>query len=208
MLLYFKPGACSLSTRIVLIELGLPYESIRVDTTTGQTENGRDFRAINSKGCVPALELDSGEVLTENPAILQYLADSVPLAALAPAAGTMERARLCEWLNFTSSELHKSFSPFFSSRDLNGEERKAAHTTLTRRIDDVERSFSDGRSFALGEKFTIADAYLFVVLNWCNFIDVDLQHWPQVAAFAARVALRPAVRAAMEREGLIEEAAA
>jgi glutathione S-transferase len=208
MRLYFKPGACSLSSRIVLTELGLAHESSKVDTATGRTEAGPDYRAINPKGYVPALELGNGDVLTENPAILQYLADANPHANLAPPAGTLERARLQEWLNFTSAELHKAFSPFFSERALNEGEKSGAQETLVRRIGDVERGLSDGRSYALGSNFSVADAYLFVVLNWCNFIGVDLQRWPHVAAFVQRVAARPAVRAAMAREGLIKEAAA
>jgi glutathione S-transferase len=208
MRLYFKPGACSLSSRIVLTELGLAHESSKVDTATGRTEAGADYRAINPKGYVPALELGNGDVLTENPAILQYLADANPQANLAPPAGTLERARLQEWLNFTSAELHKAFSPFFSGRALDADEKSGAQETLVRRIGDVERGLSDGRSHALGNDFSVADAYLFVVLNWCNFIGVDLQPWPHVAAFVQRVAARPAVRAAMAREGLIEEAAA
>jgi glutathione S-transferase len=208
MRLYFKPGACSLSSRIVLTELGLAYESSKVDTATGRTEAGDDYRAINPKGYVPALGLGNGDVLTENPAILQYLADSNPHADLAPPAGTLERARLQEWLNFTSSELHKAFSPFFAGRALDEDEKRGAHEALVRRIDDVERGLSDGRSYALGNNFSVADAYLFVVLNWCSFIGVDLQRWPHVAAFVQRVAARPAVRAAMAHEGLIKEAAA
>jgi len=207
MRLYFKPGACSLSSRIVLTELGLPYDAIKVDTDAGRTEFGGDYRAINPKGYVPALELAGGEVLTENPAILQYLADSNPHAKLAPPAGTLERARLQEWLNFTSSELHKAFAPFFSGRKLNDDEQKQAHAALGRRIGDVERGLSDGRSFALGDAFSVADAYLFVVLNWCNFIGVDLKRWPHVADFVARMANRSAVRTAMAHEGLIAEAA-
>ena len=116
MRLYYKPGACSLSSRIVLAELGVAHESVKVDTETGRTETGSDYRRINPKGYVPALELETGEVLTENPAILQFLADSNPKANLAPTPGTLDRARLQEWLNFTSSELHKAFSPFFSGR--------------------------------------------------------------------------------------------
>lgn len=208
MRLYFKPGACSLSSRIVLTELGLAHESIKVDTEAGRTEAGDDYRAINPKGYVPALDLGNGQVLTENPAILQYLADSNPHASLAPPAGTLERARLHEWLNFTSAELHKAFSPFFSGRKMSEDEQKAAHEGLARRIGDVERGLSDGRSYALGEDFSVADAYLFVVLNWCNFIDVDLQRWPNAAAFVDRVANRPAVRASMAREDLINEVAA
>jgi|EndMetStandDraft_8_1072994.scaffolds.fasta_scaffold117508_3 glutathione S-transferase len=207
MRLYFKPGACSLSSRIVLTELGLVYEAIKVDTDAGRTESGDDYRAINPKGYVPALELDGGGVLTENPAILQYLADSNPNANLAPRAGTLERARLQEWLNFTSSELHKAFAPFFSGRTLGEEEQQQAHAALALRIGDVERTLSDGRNFALGDKFSVADAYLFVVLNWCNFIAVDLKRWPHVAGFVTRMSNRSAVRTAMAREGLIAEAA-
>ena len=208
MRLYYKPGACSLSSRIVLAELGVAHESVKVDTETGRTETGSDYRGINPKGYVPALELENGQVLTENPAILQFLADSNPSANLAPPPGTVDRARLQEWLNFTSSELHKAFSPFFSGRKLDGEEQKRAQATLERRIGDVDRGLSDGRKFGLGDKFSVADAYLFVVLNWCNFINVDLKRWPHVAAFVARVAGRPAVRKAMTSEGLIEEATA
>lgn len=208
MRLYFKPGACSLSCRIVLTELGLAHESVRVDTEASRTEFGSDYRVINPKGYVPALELGNGEILTENPAILQFLADCNSHACLAPPVGTLERARLQEWLNFTSSELHKAFSPFFSGRKLDEDEQERAHAALARRIGEVERGMSDGRSFVLGGNFSVADAYLFVVLNWSNSIGVDLQRWSHVAAFVSRVAGRPAVRAAMAREGLIEEVAA
>ena len=208
MRLYFTPGACSLSSRIVLTELGLAHESIKVDTQAGRTEAGEDYRAINPKGYVPALDLGNGDVLTENPAILQYLADANPHANLAPPAGTLERARLQEWLNFTSSELHKAFSPFFGGRKLSDDEHRRAHAALAHRIGDVERSLSDGRNYALGDSYSVADAYLFVVLSWSNHIGVDLQRWPHVAAFVQRIAARPAVRAAMVREGLIADAAA
>lgn len=208
MRLYFKPGACSLSSRIVLTELGLAHEAIKVDTETGLTETGADYRAINPRGYVPALELDGGAVITENPAILQYLADSNPKAGLAPANGTIERAYLQEWLNFISSELHKAFGPYFHGRAPEGVEKENVDAKLARRIGDVERGLADGRSFILGESFTVADAYLFVVLNWSNFIGLGLKRWPHVAAFMARMASRPAVRAAMLREGLIQEAAA
>ncbi|WEZ85387.1 glutathione S-transferase C-terminal domain-containing protein (plasmid) [Rhizobium sp. 32-5/1] len=208
MLLYFKPGACSLSARIVLTELGLPFESVRVDTAAGTTIDGADYRAINPKGYVPALEIEPGIVLTENPAILQYLADLRPQAGLAPATGTLDRVRLQEWLNFTSSELHKAFGPWFSGRSFEESEQSRAEINLARRIDDVERGLSDGRGFILGETFTVADAYLFVVLNWTGFIGFDLARWPTVAAYVARVAMRPAVRAALIAEGLLQEEAA
>jgi glutathione S-transferase len=208
MRLYFKPGACSLSSRIVLTELGLPHQVIKVDTETGLTETGADYRAINPRGYVPALELDGGAVITENPAILQYLADSNRNARLVPENGTLDRARLQEWLNFTSSELHKAFSPYFHGRAPEGAEKDKVDATLSRRIGDVERGLTDGRSFILGENFTVADAYLFVVLNWSNFIGLDLKRWPRVATYVARVSSRPSVRAAMLREGLIQEATA
>lgn len=202
MLLYFKPGACSLSSRIVLTELGLPFEAIEVDTAAGTTRDGADYRAINPKGYVPALEIAPGTIITENPAILQYLADRVPQAGLAPAHGTIERARLQEWLNFISSELHKAFGPWFGGRPLDEAGASRALATLERRIGDVEHGLADGRRHILGETFTVADAYLFVVLNWSGAIGLDLSRWPKVAAYAARIAARPAVRAAMAAEGL------
>ena len=208
MLLYYKPGACSLSSRIVLTELGLPFEAIKVDTKTGMTENGRDYRTINPKGYVPALEVEPGMVITENPAILQYLADRAPQTGLAPATGSIERVRLQEWLNFISSELHKAFTPWFSGRPFEGEEKSRAESNLARRIGDVEQGLSDGRSFVLGEIFTVGDAYLFVVLNWTGFIGVDLGRWPQVAAYMTRVAARRAVREALAAEGLLPSEAA
>ena len=207
MLLYFKPGACSLSSRIVLTELGLPFEAVKVDTEAGTTENGRDYRAINPKGYVPALEIEPGAVITENPAILQYLADRAPQTGLAPAAGSIERVRLQEWLNFTSSELHKAFSPWFSGRPLEGEEKARAESNLARRIGDVEQGLADGRPFILGDIFTVGDAYLFVVLNWTGFIGVDLARWPHVAAYMTRIGARPAVREALAAEGLLQSEA-
>lgn len=208
MRLYYKPGACSLSSRIVLTEIGLAYEAIRVDTETGLTETGGDYRAVNPKGYVPALELENGVVLTENPAILQFLADAHPEAALAPAAGTLERARLQEWLNFTASELHKAFSPYFRGYPLTAAEKEQVEQRLARRIADVERGLGDGRNYILGDRFTVADAYLFVVLNWSGFIGLDLSRWQNVAAYRARIAARSSVREAMRQEGLITSEAA
>lgn len=205
MRLYYKPGACSLSSRIVLTELGASYDAVKVDTEAGLTETGADYRAVNAKGYVPALEVAPGTVITENPAILQYLADIRAEAGLAPAAGTIERVRLQEWLNFTASELHKAFGPYFSGRRLEAEEKERVEANLARRIGDVEHGLSDGRDHILGEAFSVADAYLFVVLNWANFIGVDLGRWPKVAAYVARMASRPSVRTAMLREGLIQE---
>lgn len=208
MRLYFKPGACSLSARITMMEIGLSFESEAVDTAQGKTASGADYRAINPRGYVPALEIAPGTVITENPAILQYLADRHPQAKLAPPAGTLERARLQEWLNFTSSELHKAFSPFFGGRKLEGDDKARADAALARRIGDVEAVLVDDRPFILGEAFSVADAYLFVVLNWTTFIGVDLGRWPHVQAYHGRLAQRPSVRAAMQAEGLVPADAA
>lgn len=205
MRLYFKFGACSLSSRIVLTEIGLSYHASKVDTETGLTEAGADYRAVNPKGYVPALELDDGAILTENPAILQFLADAYPEAALAPAYGTLERARLQEWLNFTSSELHKAFGPYFRGHPLEEREKEQVELRLARRVEYVERGLSDGRNFILGDRFTVADAYLFVVLNWSSFIRLDLARWPHVAAYVVRIAARPSVRDAMRQEGLVAD---
>jgi len=202
MLLYYKPGACSLASRISLLELDLPFETCEVDTHAGRTETGADFLKINPKGYVPALEVEPGAILTENPAILQFIADNGSAVTLAPTPGTLGRVRLQEWLNFTSSELHKAFSPWFSDRKLEADELERAQATLDRRIGDVERGLSDGRAFILGDSFTVADAYLFVVLNWSGAIGLNLTRWPAVASYASRIADRPAVRAAMAAEGL------
>jgi glutathione S-transferase len=208
MLLYFKPGACSLASRIILTELDRDFDTVSVDTETGTTSDGEDYRSINPKGYVPALKIAPGVVLTENPAILQYLGDLAPGTGYAPKAGTLERVRLQEWLNFTSSELHKAFGPWFNGRRLEGEELARAEALLFRRIDDVDVALSDGRPYILGTTFTVADSYLFVVLNWSNFIGVDLGRWPTVAAFVARISARPAVLKALTAEGLISDEAA
>ncbi|OAE48925.1 glutathione transferase GstA [Agrobacterium tumefaciens] len=203
MRLYFKPGACSMSSRIVLIELGIPFDAVKVDTDRGLTETGVDYSSVNPKGYVPALELADGSVLTENPAILQYLADNHPDSALGVARGPLERARQQEWLGFTSSELHKAFSPYFRGHPLGDEEKDQADRKLARRIGDVEKGLAHGRDFILGDHFTVADAYLFVVLNWSGFIGFSLERWPLVAAYVARIAARPAAREAMRQEGLL-----
>lgn len=208
MKLYYKPGACSLASRIVLTELGLPFEAIRVDTDAALTETGADYRAINAKGYVPALELDDGAVITENPAILQYLADKNPVATLAPVHGSLDRVRLQEWLNFISAELHKAYGPFFTGKELEAAEKAKAEIQIARRIAHVEDRLSDGRDFLMGDGFTVADAYLFVVLKWSNFIGFDLARWPHVEVYVARLAERRSVKAAMMSEGLIAQVAA
>ena len=203
MKLYYKPGACSLAAHIVLNEIGAAFELDRTDTAAGTTESGADFGAINPNGYVPALQLESGDIVTENPAVLQYLADLKPETGLAPAAGTPDRVRLQEALNFVSSELHKAFGPFFSGRELSPEARAEAEAGAARRIDAIERRLRDGRAFLLGDTFTVADAYAFVVLNWTAFVGIDLSRWPSASSFLDRVKARPAVVRAMTDEGLI-----
>ncbi len=200
MKLFIKPGACSLSPHIVLEELGLPYETEVVDLARKTTASGQDFLAINPKGYVPALLLDSGELLTEGPAIVQYLADLAPEKQLAPANGSIARYQLQSWLTFIGTEVHKSFSPFFNPKAPQ-EWKDIARANLERRLAYVAQQL-EGREYLLGSEFTVADAYLFTVLNWSKFIKLDLGAWPLLLAYQARVAARPAVQAALKAEGL------
>lgn len=203
MKLYYKPGACSLAVHLALREVGARFDLEQVDTKTQTTAKGADYSKINPNGYVPALELDNGQVLTEAPAILQYLADQHPKAELAPACGTIDRARLQQQLNFTASELHKSFSPFFATPAPTGEAREAARGKVARRLDYVESLLADGRPYLLGDKFSVADAYTFVVATWADPTGIGYDHWPNVAAYVARIKERPHVAAAMKAEGLI-----
>ena len=202
MKLYYKPGACSLASHIVLREIGEDFELESVDTDTQKTETGADFTQINPKGYVPVLRLDGGQVLTEGAAVLQYIADRYPEAGLAPKPGTLERARLQEHLNFVSSELHKAFGPFFSS-SASDEEKQAAKTNVERKMDHFESIFSDGRKYLLGDEFSVSDAYFFVVASWAKPTGIGLDKWPNVAVFSARVAGREKVQDAMRAEGLL-----
>jgi glutathione S-transferase len=202
MKLYYFAGACSLSPHIVLLEAGLPYTLVKIDAKTKKTESGGDYLTINSKGAVPALQLDDGRVLTEGPAIVQYLADLKPESGLAPRAGTFERYQLMEILNFITSEVHKSFSPLFnpaSSADM----KEAAVNALSKKFDWLT-GFLGKKPYLLGNTFTVADAYLFTVLNWTGHVKIDLGKWPVVAEFKDRVAKRPKVIEAMKEEGLIK----
>jgi glutathione S-transferase len=202
MKLYYSPGACSLSPHIVLREADLPFELLKKDLHSQTLEDGSDFRVINPKGYVPALILDDGQILTEGPAIVQYLADRVPGKKLAPPAGTMERVRLQEWLNYITSELHKTFSPLFN-KQASEDWKDAARKLLDRRIDYVAKAL-EGRSYLMGDTFTVADCYLFTVLNWAAWVKIDLSRWPSVTEYLKRVAARPAVQAALKAEGLIK----
>jgi glutathione S-transferase len=207
MKLYFAPGACSLSPHIVLREAGLPVELERVDLAEGRiVSTGEAFRSVNPKGYVPALEVAPGDIVTEGAAIVQHIADSNPQAGLAPAAGTLERARVNEWLTFLSSELHKAFSPLFrpdSSEDM----KSAAIERVTNRLDHIESVLADGRSYLTGDQFTIADAYLFTLTNWTGPTGVGLGGRSKLIAYMDRVRQRPAVLAALEAEGLLQPAA-
>jgi len=201
MKLYYLPGACSLASHIALREAGASFDLDRLDKATNKTAAGEDFLAINPKGYVPTLKLDGGEVLTEGAAILQYIADQNPTAGLAPTAGTLERIRLQEYLNYVATELHKSFSPLFKP-DTAEAEKEAAKKRVAQRLDLVETWLADGRQYLLGDRFSVADAYLFVIANWTGPTGIGLQRWPHIAAFQQRVAQRQAVQAALKAEGL------
>jgi glutathione S-transferase len=198
MKLYFAPEACSLSPHIVLEELGLPFTLVKVDTKTKRTADGRDFLAVNPKGYVPVLELDNGERLTEGPAIVQYLADLKPGAKLAPANGTFERTRLQEWLNFISTEIHKSFSPMFNAA-LPEAAKSIFKDKLMQRFAFVAATL-DRQDYLLGSRFTVADAYLFVVTRWAKHFDIEVDRWPALARFMERVAARASAISALQTE--------
>jgi glutathione S-transferase len=202
MKLYYSPGACSLSPHIVLQEAGLPFQPVLASTKTHKLADGTDFYTINPKGYVPLLELDDGQRLSEGPAIVQYIADLVPEKKLAPPAGTMERYRLMEWLNFISTELHKSYSPLFNPA-MPEEAKALAREKLLGRYRWVNEQL-EGRSYLMGDTFTVADAYLFTVTNWTKYVGIDLAPFANVNAYVARVAARPAVQAALKAEGLLK----
>lgn len=203
MKLYYKPGACSLASHIVLNELNIPYVLERTDTAKGITETGRNYADINPNGYVPALEIEPGLVLTENPAILEYLADLAPEKDLAPQQGTFERTRLRELLAFLSSELHKAFSPFFAGVELTAKERRAAEAKIARRIAPIEARLAHTNANLLGEQLSVADIYAFVILNWSQFIGFSLTPWPSTYAFWVRLQSHPSVVKALETEGLL-----
>ncbi len=205
MKLYYAPGACSLSPHIVARELGIPLDLKKVNTKDKTIEGGGDYWKVNARGYVPALELDNGQVLTEGPAIVQYLADQKPEANLAPKNGTLERYRLQEWLNFLTSEIHKSFSPLFKPNTPE-EYKKIAKENLATRFDWLDKQLA-GKDYLTGKTFTVADAYLFVLTNWTKFHNIDLARWPNIAAFQKRVGARPKVQEALQAEGLLKKAA-
>ena len=201
MKLYYSPGACSLSPHIVAREAGIPIQLQKVNTKDKSMEGGGDFWQVNPRGYVPVLELDNGERLAEGPAIVQYLADQKPEAGLAPKAGTLERYRLQEWLNFITAELHKQFSPLFKPNTPE-DYKPIAKQNIATRFDWLDKQLA-GKDYLTGKQFTVADAYLFVMLNWTKPTQIDLAKWPNLVALQKRVAARPKVKEAMQAEGLI-----
>jgi glutathione S-transferase len=199
MKLFFTPGTCALSPHIVLEELGLPYEAVKVDLVQKLTADGSDYRLVNPKGYVPALQIGD-EVLTEGPAIVQYLADKAPERGLAPAPGTLERYRLVEWLNFVSAEIHKQFSNLFN-RDAPDAFKEAVKLKLQGRFAYLNDQLAR-KDFLMGKAFSVADAYLYTVLRWAPRFNMSLEAAPALAAYVERIAARPAVKGALAAEGL------
>lgn len=198
MKLYFAPDTCSLSPHIVLRELDLPFELIRVNNRTKRSADGGDFYRINPKGYVAALMLDDGQVITEGTAIVQYLADLHPEAGLAPPNATFERVRLQEWLNFITGEIHAGSSPLFNST-LPEEVKTLFRDKLRRRLDFVAQTL-DEQAFLLGEAFSVADAYLFTVLRWMEQFSIDLKYWPSITRYMSLISQRRSVQAALAAE--------
>ena len=201
MKLYYSPGACSLSPHIALCEAGLPFEAIAAPTKTHQLPDGTDYYTVNPLGYVPFLTLDDGRSLHEGPAIVQYIADQAPAKHLAPANGTYERYKLQEWLNFIGTELHKTFSPLFAP-NTPAETKATCLERIQSRLKWVDGELA-GKQYLMGDQFTVADGYLFVVTNWAQYVKLDLAPYANLLAYRARVAARPAVVAAMKTEGLI-----
>ena len=202
MKLFYSPGACSLSPHIALLEAGIPFTLSKVDLKTKKLESGDDFNGVNGKGYVPVLQLDNGQVLTEGPAIVQYIADQKPTAGLAPAAGTTERYKLQEWLNFISSEIHKPMGSMFNPAQT-PEWKEAVKATLSKRLDWLSKQL-EGKQYLMGETFSVADGYLFTILGWAKIVSFDLGRWPVIQQYIVRVGQRPKVLEAMKAEGLVK----
>src|SRR6186997_334718 len=204
MKLYYTPGACSLSPHIALLEAGLPYELVKVDIRAKKLENGEDYLKLNPKGQVPALALDSGEIVTEGPVIIQMIADKVEARNLAPAHGSAERYKLLEWLNFITTELHKNFGPMFSP--VLADDAKAFFKDRVMAKFKYIDSQLTGRDYLMGSQFSVADGYLFTMLSWAERMKFDLSAMPNLLAYKARVAARPKVQEALAKEGLTKAA--
>ena len=201
MKLYFAPGACSMATHIVLRETGHNFDLEKVNLATKETESGEDFTNVNPKGYVPALRLDDGEVLTEAAVTLQYVADQNPESGMAPQAGSMERYRLMELLNFISTEIHKSFGALFNP-NITPAHKEHQLALIGKRCDVLSQQL-EGKQYLTGDAFSVADAYLFTVLGWSNILGVDMTKWPTLTDYMGRIADRPTVKEAMKAEGLV-----
>ncbi len=202
MKLYYAPGACSMAPHIVMREAGYKFDLEKVDIPNKKTASGEDFWKVNPKGYVPALKLDDGQVLTEAQVIIQYLADQKQDAGLAPRGGTMDRYRLMEMLNFTAAEVHKQLGALFNPK-MTPEAKEIQLGVIDRRLTSLDKMLA-GKQYATGDKFTIADAYLFTVLNWTNFHKIDTSKWPNIQAFMKRVGARPKVQETLKAEGLAQ----
>jgi glutathione S-transferase len=204
MKLYYSPGACSLSPHIALLEAGLPYDLVKVDLRAKKLENGDDFLKVNPKGQVPALALDSGELVTEGPVIVQMIADKAPGKNLAPARDSAERYKLLEWLNFITTELHKNFGPMFSPV-LADDAKAFFKDRVMAKFKYIDGQLA-GRDYLMGSQFSVADGYLFTMLSWADRMKFDLSGLPNLLASKARVAARPKVQEALSKEGLLKAA--
>lgn len=200
MKLYHAPGTCSLAPHIALREAGLPFTLVRVDLKTHTLASGEDYRDINPKGQVPALELDDGTRLTEGPVIAQFIADQGADTSLMPASGSLDRYRVMAWQNHITAEIHKSFSPLFNP-DFDAHAKALHRRLLRRKYEWIDTQLSPG-PFLTGSAFTVADAYLFVVTRWASYVELELADLSALRDFMSRVSDRPAVRAAMQAEGL------
>jgi glutathione S-transferase len=205
MKLYYSPGACSLSPHIALLEAGLPYDLVKVDLRAKKTESGDDYLAVNPKGQVPALQLESGELVTEGPVIVQMIADKVAAKGLAPARDSAERYKLQEWLTYINSEVHKSFGPMFSPV-LADDAKAFFRDRVMGKFKYVDSQLA-GRDYLMGKQFTVADGYLFTMLSWADRMKFDLSAMPNLLAYKDRVAARPKVQEALAKEGLLKAAA-
>ena len=203
MKLYYSPGACSLSPHIALLESGLPYELVKVDLRAKKLENGDDYLKVNPKGQVPALQLESGEVITEGPVIVQIIADKAG-KGLAPARDSVERYKLLEWLNFVTSELHKNFGPMFAPT-LNDDAKAFFKDRVMGKFRYIDSQLG-GRDYLMGKQFTVVDGYLFTILTWAERMKFDLSDMPNLLGYKARVAARPKVQEALTKEGLMKAA--
>jgi glutathione S-transferase len=204
MKLYYSPGACSLSPHIALLEAGLPYDLVKVDVRAKKLESGDDYLNVNPKGQVPALALDSGELVTEGPVIVQMIADRAADKKLAPARDSAERYKFLEWLNFTTTELHKNFSPLFQPA-IPDDVKTFFKDRLLGKFKYVDSQLA-GRDYLMGKQFTVADGYLFVMLAWADRVKLDLSGLSNIAAYKARIAARPKVQEALTKEGLTKAA--